>query len=219
MKKSTQGKMKVREHPRVTFSSLAEVLSSPSHRLPAILTKQKYPQAGPVFGYKKATEKIVSWCVNGTELNSSDMSREYEADVVNHISNNYHTPNEMCGVEASSFSKPPQVETWSIGDVEVSVFPDVLVESEIKGQMKTGAIKFYMNKTPTEVGASLAALIYYHQSEVLGKSDVDPSLCAVVDIQHDEVHIATGSYKRLVKQASDACKVIASVWDSLDKPE
>ncbi len=208
---------KVREHPRVTFSSLAEILSSPAHRLPSILTKQKFPTPGPVFGYKKATEKLIAWCVDGVPPNSSELTREYEAAVIDLITENYATPNDLIGIDSCSFSKPPQVDSWSIDGVEVSVFPDLMVEAEIKGKIKKGAVKFYMSKTPTEVGSSLAALIYYHQKEVLGNSDVDPSLCAVVDVRNDELYVATGSYRRLVKQATDSCKVIASLWGSLEK--
>lgn len=198
-----------RNTPRVTFSALVDILSQPSHRLPAIIKPQKYPKPGPVFGYKKATAQLVDWFVNGTPLDPTDPGlRDHEIDVLD-AANNAGGKSALWPVAATSASHPPNSSVWSVAGVEISFAPDVLLRSS---GGSTGALKLYLRKDPTAVGPTMAALLYYHRAQIACDPNTDPALCAVTDVQCGLVHVATGSFQRLVAQVQSACQVVAATW-------
>lgn len=204
--------------PRVTFSSLVDVLTSPSHRLPTILQAQKYPKPGPVFGYKKATEMLCSWFVRGTDPDPSDPSlRDHEVAALLAALALPNTPDALVPSGTKSSSYPSNEPTWVVEGVEISFFPDLLIEGTVgkKATPATGALKLYLRKEPTVVGPTMAALLYFHRSQIVRDPLADPSLCCVTDVQAGIVHTATGNYQRLVNQVEQACQVIASVWPAI----
>lgn len=205
-----------RSAPRVTFSALVDVLTQPSHRLVGLLKKQKYPNPGPVFGYKKAREQLSNWAVNGTPPNLQDPAlRDHEVDALTAAIQVFGTGQALLPDGATSASKPGLEQQWSVNGVDISVFPDLVVSGDVRGTPATGAVKFFLRKDPTTVGPTLAALIYYHRRHIIQDPDIDPSLCAVVDVQAGEIYAATGSYRRLVSQIESSCTLIAAVWASV----
>ncbi len=207
-----------RATPRVTFSALVDVLASPAHRLLPILHQQKYPKPGPVFGYKKATEQLVDWFVNGTTPNPEAPSlRDHEVDALNSALALPGVPSSLLPAGTLVASVPTTEPTWTVEGVEVSFSPDLLISGTIgrKGVPATGAVKLYLRKDPTTVGPMLAALIYFHRSQIVGDNLAEPGLCGIVDIQAGIVHTATGNYQRLVNQVQQACQVIAAVWPGI----
>lgn len=203
-----------RPNPRVTFSALVEVLSSPTHRLIPILQSQKYPKPGPVFGYKKAVEQLVQHFVNGAQLDpASPDLREHEAYAIAAVQQ--VGPAALMPAEVTSCSVHPRSSSWFLGAVEVSFSPDLLVEGTVRRSRATGAVKFYMRKDPTSVGPTMAALLYYHRSQVIQDPDTDPELCVVSDVQSGIFYTASGNYQRLLQQAQTACNVIAAVWPTI----
>jgi hypothetical protein len=199
----------------VTFSALVDVLSQPAYRLPSILKAHKYPKPGPVFGYKKATAQIVDWLVKGTPLDVSEVGlRDHEIDALDALTE-LGTAAAILPGGATSASRPPASSSWIVNGVEVSFAPDVLLNGRIRKHDATGALKLYLRREPTTVGPMLAALLYYHRSQIVGDADADPALCAVTDVHSGVVHVATGSYQRLVNQIEATCTVIASTWPTV----
>lgn len=202
-----------RATPRITFSALGDALSQPAHRLVTILTNQKHPKPGPVFGYKKAKEQLVSNFINGTAINLNDPSlRAHEVHALAAAVSN-GTPTGLWPAGATSASQAPPQSTITLAGVDISFSPDALLDGTVKKSAATGAIKLYLRKDPTTVGPMLAALLYFHRSQV--DAATDPSLCAIVDVQSGIVHVATGNFQRLVNQSSALCQVIAATWPSI----
>jgi hypothetical protein len=209
--------LKPRKRPRVTFSSLVDILSSPAHRLVPLLQAQKYPQPGPVFGYKKAAEQLVRWLHTGVQPNPNDPGlRDHESLALFGALAIPGAPSALLPAGANAVSIPTKEPAWTVGKVEISVFPDLLVHRKVGRKVRAnGAAKLYFRKDPLTTGPALAALLYFHRSQVLGDSMADPSLCAVTDVQSGLVYTATGSYQRLLGQVQNACKVIESLWPSI----
>lgn len=207
--------MSPRTTPRMTFSAMVDILSQPSYRLPAILKDHKYPARGPIFGYRQATEQLVSWFVDGTALDPSAPGlRDYEVAALN-AAQQAGTPAGLWPPGAVRATHPPKSSLWSLNGVEISFSPDVLLEGTVKRTNATGAVKLYLRKDPTTVGPMMAALLFFHRSQIACDPDVDPALCAVTDVQAGMVYSATGSFQRVVAQVQAACQVIASVWPSI----
>lgn len=205
-----------RPNPRVTFSALADVLTSPTHRIPGLLQPQKYPKPGPVFGYKKTREQLAEWLTNGTPLNPNAPSlREHEAYALGAALSISGGPSSLLPSGTTSTRDASLEPTWLVAGVEVSFSPDLIVTGTVGKTQATGAIKLYMRKEPLSVGPMLAALLYYHRAQVANDATADPSLCGVTDVQAGIVYTATGSYQRLVSQVQNACQVIAAVWPTL----
>src|SRR5690349_4450257 len=131
-----------RPHPRITFSALVDVLTSPAHRLHSILQPQKYPKPGPVFGYKKATEQLVEWFVDGTALNPTDQAlRDHEIDALFAAQSVPGAPAALLPAGTASCSVPSDEPTWNIAGVEISFFPDLLIHGNVGRSQATGAVK------------------------------------------------------------------------------
>ncbi|WP_437720966.1 hypothetical protein [Sorangium sp. So ce861] len=201
--------------PRVTFSSLAEVLSAPFPKAQQILKAQKYPKAGPTFSYKRAAEIAADHLVNGTVVNpTAHRLRPHEMDALAAFvaAGSVLPPN-------TSASPPPKLRPkWFMQNVEISAYPEITITGQIGANgTGSGALKFYMRKEPLggNTGPAMAALLYYYQSQVLGLQNAHPAYCVVYDVRVGVPYVATGSYTRLINQVQAACSMIHVIWPTL----
>jgi hypothetical protein len=201
-----------RATPRVTFSVMAELLAAPPHRVMTILKKQKYPKPGPVFGYKKATEQACAHMVNGTPLNvNAPGLRKHEVAALTSLSGN--TPTLPPGFDISQASRTNR-PAWQINGVEISAYPDLMLTDPTS---RTGAFKFYMKRDhlDEEVGASMASLLFYYESHVLGQQSTQAAYCMVWDVRAGIPHIAGGSHRRMIGQLQNTCALVAALWPTI----
>jgi hypothetical protein len=170
-----------------------------------------------VFGYKKAVEQLVQWFHRGIIPNALARTlRDYEKVALSKAVAMPGAPASLLPAGADNIAVPGKIPTMTIHGVEVSFSPDLLVSKKVgKKIVASGAVKLYLRKQPLVSGPELAALLYYHRSQVAADPLADPHLCAVTDVQAGIVYTASGNHQRLLNQVQQACQVIAAIWPSV----
>lgn len=208
---NTGAQQRVVNTPTVSFSTLAKVMGPLS--LLALATRlrgHKYPSDGPRRSYQNALYQAVECLVNGAPLDPSAANlRLHEREGVAALAAmGLGVPRGYNASRASS-----RVGTWNLNGVHVSMVPDV----ELTSPNGRGAAKFSFTKDRLSrgVGSTMAALLWYHRSQVLGLANITPSACIVYEPRACASYRPGANPQGQVQQAQLACQVITTLWASL----
>lgn len=224
-----------REHPRMALNKLGEYMVANAARRERIVTNQKYPQQVRTVRYNEAQEAITDYMVSGA-TDDKNLNREIERLRTNGSADTWKGQNSLlCANAIVSFRNvvndlnktgeliftrgeptPPKLH---IGDVEVSVRPEIIVTRKNRfGDQCVGAVKLYFPKTHPlgkEAGEYVASTVHHFLNEypqIPGNPDY--KLCAVVDVSAGDVFWAPLAYRRRRTEIEAACREIARAWGS-----
>jgi len=203
---------KIVQNPTVTFSTLAKLMgSTTSSNLLTLLRGHKYPEDGPKRSYQNAQRQVIDHFVYGTPINPTGSAlRAHETEALTAFTNNGLCLPASCTARRPSTGSPK----WQFHGVEISVFPDVLVQSS--GSVILGGIKVNFNKDSLArgVGPSMAALLHHYLANVLSMPLIASRSCFIYEARSGAVH-SCGSPTRLLASAQATCNIIAAVWPTL----
>jgi hypothetical protein len=174
------------------------------------LRGHKYPTDGPKRSYQNAQRQAVAMFVDGTALDSTAASlRPHERDAVAALAS--MAINVPRGYQASRPST--YAPTWNLGGVEISMFPD----AELTAANGTGAVKFSFTKDSLArgVGSTMAALLWFHRSQILQLPNVTATACVVYEPRAGAVYRPGTNPQGQVNLAQATCSMIATLWPTL----
>lgn len=225
-------KAKVITKPKISVNKLGEYLTciNPSRRR-KILEEQKYPKKG--FGqtrYKEAREAIVKYIISGydksiiedakniiksktaiTDFEKSDKSSSVEV-LESVLKTDFP---DFKGAKLSRYKgKNPKI---TLSNVEISIMPDIIV----KVKDKIGCLKVHIIKTHplnSESQKYVSTLLQEFTETYLvddKQTKPDSKLSVSIDCFGKTHEIAPKSVLLRKSKIQDACKEIASMWESV----
>jgi len=228
------------KNPRISANKLAEYMSSTSFaRKRAILQEHKFPQKVAMVRWTQAENPVTQFVTQGSTDLSIIENQIQKLQALN-LDTEFKIQNRNLSVEAlqkfqllsnqldlSKFNRHSGLSNKgariSINGVEVSVFPQVILEGVTKkGEKVVGGVKLSFPKSfPINAKSAefLSTLIHWHCEVFLsnfGKPDL--RLCYAVDIPTANVFKPPTTYKRRRQQLAEACKEIVQRWDKVDPP-
>jgi hypothetical protein len=225
---------KGRIRPRISVGKLAEYLEAPPARRRRILKDQKYPPQFQTTWYNDCFDTAVAFCADPDHR--SDFLKQAIADLTkkpalnenqlivraNNIEALQHLTNcrAKLFVPGSIFSKLHENSGYIlVGEVNVSVRPELQLLVESEGCIRSGLLKLYINKTHAlteETGKYAASVVHqYGCSRKRTGQDVETKYCYVLDVFRERLHMAPRHFKQRWIQIEAACHEIASQWPSL----
>ena len=222
----------VRIKPRMSINKLCEYLvcQKPLRRQ-SIILGQKYPQDYIVNHYADAT-RVLTECIEQkfdedfvakrlhsleTKFVRTPHSSQCLQDCISAVKQGLILKADLPLDDASFFAtKPAETASFKMGEVEVSVRPEVFVKVATgKRAGQIGAIKLVFSKTnPLNEDALAfdATLLYLYMKEGFGEANVSREHCIVVDIFAHKVVSAPASFKSRMREIEAACNEIARAW-------
>lgn len=227
---------KTRETPRISANKLGEYLVTTSaSRRRTIITDQKHPPDVKVIRYRDARPAIARF-IAGCQSDPAMIEGPMDLLRMKNPPSDFAQQDIALSIEAMkaalSLSKvveaegvklslaPLDIEPLLISGVEVSVYPEVLVEGiGKKGEPIVGAIKLNLTKTiphaTTSAGYVNTLLHWMVEEHLADRGEPAASLCRVVDIHTAIVHPCPAAMKQRKNQIADACQEIADRWPNL----
>lgn len=114
-----------------------------------------------------------------------------------------------------------QARKLTLGGVEISVRPDIILTGRYGGREIVGGIKFHYtvdeNKALGDQGGKYVATLVRQWLAEHGPQERHPhqNFCYSVDVFQEQVVAAPAAYDRLYQQMQAACEEIALRWDAI----
>jgi hypothetical protein len=107
----------------------------------------------------------------------------------------------------------------NISGTLVSIYPDLILTQDIKGENHIGALKLHIAKDGLEEDSMkiISSVIYNYLEDVIptnGKP-IHLKLCLSLDVFTKSNAKAPSSYTRRINDVEAACVEIASIWNTL----
>lgn len=221
---------------RMSVNKLAELLVTPNAaRRRRIITDQKYPNDAIVTRYRLAMPAIAEFLASDFDAAAIDRSvialrddrtggdwhredRELTADALEHVLQLApHLPRD--GV---AYTRPPgEPARLEVEGVQISVRPDMLLTTTIRGRRYSGAMKFHFTRNEesalTRRGSEFVAMMLQEWLTHHGPRGATPrhSLCISVDVFRRAPVPAPTSVARQWEEVAAGCQEIAARWPQL----
>jgi hypothetical protein len=195
------------ERPTVTLSTLAKAMGPISPReLGVLLAGHKRPSAPRARSYQSARRQAIELLVDKKPLDETVALRTHERDALRALAR--MNPSVESWIRAKRPS--PRGIPWTIGDIVVSMHPDV----ELEGARESGAAKFSFTKQPLApgVGTIMATLMWHWRKHVLGIESTSQAQCIVFEPRLPRTHRPMRNARGIVRSAELAAKVITAIW-------
>ena len=195
--------------PRVSFSTLAKLMGpSTPVKVAGLLREHKYPSHGPKLSYRTARQQLIDLAVSQVPLNPLAPTRKHEREAINAmLQYGVPLPNGFtCSVPRA------HAPHWSFHGVEIAVFPEL----DLTSASGSGAFKAYFakDKLARGVGSTMATLIHYYKTRILGQPNVRPQQCILWEVRSG-AQFSAGNSSKLLANAEMACQLIAALWPTL----
>lgn len=225
--------------PKMTINVLGDFLVSKPHQQRKLLEALKYPKENKFRSayYEEARRGIKDYFLNGfdeeilfsviAELEEIDPSNDYQESRLN---NNIASIDEVLESDnVSTISEKFEFEAYSgnnekvvIEGVEISVYPDLIIKSNIRGSDYFGALKiFFSKKENDDVVKSqqyVAAMLHHYASNFIempkGFSPRNANSISY-DVFADSFIESPAHVKTKFRDIEAGCKNIAAIWDSI----
>lgn len=217
----------VKSNPEISINPLVEYISASDRRKRSIVRQQKNPSDFIIARYRMARSAFANYfkkeydesvLVSAIErlqnrVQTSDWTRN---DTVNSIEALRH----FLAIEfpfkslKCRFVKP-DIKTYSINGVAIIVAPDLLLEWEVDGKRRTGAIKFYIKKKNLtyQQGRLNASLLADFMNYIYPRGTiVSKQHCICVDVMNQRVFSAPANIDDDMNLVADACQEINMLW-------
>lgn len=230
--------IETRQEPRISVSKLGEYLTATPARRKQIIHGAKFPSTFMVSRYTAAENAIADWiCSGGTDelllaqaiaaLRTgeprSSFARSRRDCCVTAIANAARLQDKLQLPSGRvSYVRTNTSTSLLLGDLTVSVRPEVLLYMGSGEQHRLGGIKLYFSKQhPLDEQAADTITTLLWQSLVI-RSAKDLSLrdhdqIKVVDVLAGEVFTLPRNYKRHSKEICAACEEIAERWEAIKR--
>lgn len=226
---------KVESNPKMTVNKLGEYLVASPRRQRRILEQLKYPDENR-FGavaHSEAREAIKAYFVSGFDpkiildcislLKGKDPVNDYQEAMINSSVEGLELVLESEEIDKGLTYLPYEGPNpkLNLHGVEISVYPDLIVENTIRGTEFVGALKLHLSKNSsnTEEGDKyIAAILHMFGTEhlnSLGKDSTRPSLYLSYDIFADTFTECPKSISRRMEDINAGCLNIVAIWNSI----
>lgn len=228
--------------PRISANELAQYMISSETTKMAIIRRNMNPQPFVTSRYSTVRRVVRSFLTDPLRdvnpLNAAEQKFQQQAadpsqstlmqDDARQSIEVLHSLQAMGNkLGAIKFSEAPQSQPkLTISGVEVSVRADLYAHKTVRGKGKIGGAILRLiqddSETPAaiqkrkDMGLYTAALMRMHLDQNLQTNDViSNDLCMSIDIRHGEVFAARSSNTRRINDITNACIVIASLWNNI----
>lgn len=226
--------MKVNE-PKITVNKLGEFLVAPAARQRRILEQLKYPKDNK-FGataHTEAREALKEYFISGfdkTILSDCIQALKDKKGLTDYMQKVNNSSIEMLeGVlEINSdyfsgysyYKYQGNNEKMMINGVEISVYPDLMVEYTYRDKDYIGAFKLHLSKSSNfgkEGGNYIAVLLNHYTSEFIIPENkvVKPSCSISYDVPKGDFIKCPASTAVRWNDIKAGCKTISDIWDSI----
>jgi hypothetical protein len=202
--------MSTLERPTITLSTLAKAMGPISPReLGRLLEGHKYPSIAPARSYQNARQQAIDLLVDKKPPDDDVPLRTHERDAVRALTRMLPVVSPWVRAKRPS----PRAIPWTVGDVIVSMHPDV----ELEGSRESGAAKFSFTKAPLApgVGKIMATLMWHWRKKVLGIESTSQAQCIVFEPRLPRTHRPMRNARGIVKSAELASTVISALWPTI----
>lgn len=221
-------------NPRISLNKLAEFMNASIPRQRRIIRDQKFPPDYQTVYYREAQEAVAS-CL-ASDLTDID-SVERQIDILNQqapgtvgaqrrIAANVDALEvfltmlddiNLQGAEPTLASNAaPKLR---VRNVDVSVRPEVLLNSENRNGPIVGALKIHFPKTnplnDQSAGYVSAALQEWARIHRIDEGQMLGTLCPILDIGSRTFYDGVRSTRQRLRDLEDACETIAALWPSI----
>lgn len=225
---------KLEKKPKMTVNKLGEYLIANPARQRRILEQLKYPLKNK-FGavaHSEAREAIKKYLINEFDENiindcigflkdregGSDHLKNMDRSsilMLKHILDSENLEHEKFNYEPYAGDNPKIF----VQDVEVSIYPDIIVHSTARGINNVGALKIHLGKAvlTEEGGKYIAAILWKFTDEFIvdnnqsNKADHNISY----DVFSDSFIGCPASVTKRWQVIEAGCKNIIAIWDSI----
>ena len=218
--------------PRVSITPLITFVESTERRKLSIVKEQKRPSLIKVAPYATARAAMKNFIKDGFDeeciykaINKLHIKQKNTQWSKNNAVNSIEALRHFIGMNfphrvgkiLCSFSKAI-IKDCQIGDVNVTVAPDLILRWEDNGKRYVGAIKFRItkNKLSFSAGRNAASLISYYLRQSVAESDeiVDNSHCLFVDVMNDVIYPAPTDISHSLDVINNACYEYSTIWNA-----
>lgn len=219
--------------PKISLNKLGEYLQANPGRRRKIVFDAKNPTGFIVGRYRDAKIAIKDYFISKFDANI--IHKSIDDHELKSIETDFQEQDKNLSIEllrAVLDMTPPDLSEYTIisykgenpklniSDVNVSVYPDLIIRGVYKGKDVVGAIKIQTSKTNSlgEEGAkTVTTLLREFVEKNIAKEDekVELSLCISYDIFAQFSCGAPKAFKRRMKQVESACEEIALWWEKV----
>ena len=216
--------------PRVSINPLIEFANASECTKASIVRKQKHPSTYVVAPYSTARAALKQYVKNDFDktciydaiarLQNRDNSTPWKrSDTANsiHALKHFIESNftSVYGKIRCSFPKPA-FKNCFIGEVDVTVAPDLVLRWKVENILYLGAVKFRLSKSRIDhsSGFNAAAILAHYLRTSVATADeiVDNAHCLFVDVMSDSVYAAPSDITPLLKGLELACEEYGQLW-------
>jgi hypothetical protein len=216
--------------PRISVNKMAEYLEANSMKRKSIVHDAKHPPKVKITRYSDARLAAQAFLISGKKnvvmaairsIRAKPAESPFEA---NDIKNSEEALRRLLECDTSAFEgyslEPFNTKNASItiAGVEISVQPDAIVRTEVKGQQYLGGVKMSIAKKSLsdECQKHVAMMLYEYISQKLSSADEKASgkLCFSFDVFKDSVVCCPGGIKQRMDRLEASCEEIALRWPS-----
>jgi hypothetical protein len=223
-----------RTSPRISVNKLGEYLLAKAGRRKRILEDSKRPpdfiapryrdfyETAPRFlASSPLDDNIIVSSIDAIQSRPVGSEWDEQNKVLNTdlLTNLLDIP-DLLDIDRYTVIKLPDAPiTMTIGEVEVSIRPELQLGITQRDRELAGAIKLYTPKSfplNQESGDYIATMVHrYCAQNYVGAGEVDYRHCYVVDVPSREVYTAPRSYSRRMSDIEAACLEIAALWPQI----
>jgi hypothetical protein len=228
--------------PRISANELALFMVSSTTAQLWIVKRAKYPIAPPIIRYKDARPAITAHLTDPArnlnhlfvaeqmfnqrvaDMAESSLRRDDAAKSIEVLHAIQGMGNQL---NQFTFSAAPAKQgKLVLAGLEVSVFVDMIVFGNAKGEDQIGAALLRMTQDDAstdaaiekrrQMGLFVATMVRLHVDQNI-QSERKPTnrLCMSVDVQHGEVFLAPNSNTRRINDLTAACQMISALWQGV----
>lgn len=224
--------------PSISVNKLGEYITSKGARQRKILHDRKYPDPDFQKGmyHREASDAVAQYIAAGAidpspldkvlyslaqltpdkvgtarRINANIDALERFSTMLDDI--------DLMGAEPELGAHSPPKLTFH--NVEISVRPEIVLRTTVKGKTYVGAIKLHFSKshphTEESAGFVSAAVNEYCRVHVVGYGDaiVNPAFCQVIDVASGTVFPGVKATKLRLNDISAECQNIAALWPTI----
>jgi hypothetical protein len=219
--------------PKISLNKLGEYLEANPGRRRRIVFDAKNPAGFIVTRYRDAKTAVKEYFISKFDTNI--IHKSIDDHELKSIETDFQEQDRNLSIEllkAVLGTVPPDLSEYtitsynginpklSISDVNVSVYPDLIIRGSYKGKDVVGAIKIQTSKTNSlgeEGGLTVTTLLReFVENNVANENEkAELSLCISYDIFAQFSCSAPKAYKRRMKQIESACEEIALWWEKV----
>lgn len=221
--------------PRISVNKLGEYIVATPSRQRAILYQLKHPDENRFSStsYKDAREVIKSYLLNDFEpryimdridlLKAQTPDNDYQKVMIKSEKEALRLvlKSEAIDRDMKYYAYTGDNPKMNIENVDVSIYPDLLIKKESKKKSYFGAMKIHLSKNAELEGKGaqyISALLYQFVSDYISVPDgftIKDKCCISFDVFRDCTIPCPPSTVKRLEDIKAACKNISAIWSTI----